>query len=189
LSDHTSEVFVVMTANDISKLRPEFSRAERFDGIFMLDLPSSAGFRLKPAKLHEHTLRNLGEVETAHVLGFEIGLGSNQLAFYVPERAWDTLDERLCSRLAQGRLNVSNEGDSIPAPVLAIGSWLGQLGPAYLTEHRDKFFARLFTVGNRFGIPLRSYHQWLKERWRKGYKRWLQVPRGASSANRYAVGA
>lgn len=42
LSDHTSDVFVVMTANDISRLPPEMSRAERFDGVFMLDLPGSA---------------------------------------------------------------------------------------------------------------------------------------------------
>lgn len=42
LSDHESDVFVVATANDVSKLPPEFSRAERFDGVFMLDLPSTA---------------------------------------------------------------------------------------------------------------------------------------------------
>lgn len=42
LSDHTSDVFVVLTANDISKLPAELSRAERFDGVFFIDLPSSA---------------------------------------------------------------------------------------------------------------------------------------------------
>ncbi len=42
LSDHTSDVFVVATANDISKLPPEFARAERFDGVFFLDLPDVA---------------------------------------------------------------------------------------------------------------------------------------------------
>lgn len=42
LSDHDSDVFVVCTSNDISKLPPEFSRAERFDGIFFLDLPTRA---------------------------------------------------------------------------------------------------------------------------------------------------
>ena len=31
--------FVVATANDVSKLPPELTRAERFDGIFFLDLP------------------------------------------------------------------------------------------------------------------------------------------------------
>jgi hypothetical protein len=42
LADHTSDVFVVATANDISKLPPEFGRAERFDAIFYIDLPSAA---------------------------------------------------------------------------------------------------------------------------------------------------
>jgi hypothetical protein len=39
LSDHESDVFFVATANDISKLPPEFSRAERFDAVYFLDLP------------------------------------------------------------------------------------------------------------------------------------------------------
>lgn len=39
LNDHTSDVFVVATCNDISKLPPEFARAERFDGVFFVDLP------------------------------------------------------------------------------------------------------------------------------------------------------
>ena len=41
LNDHQSDVFVVCTCNDITKLPPEFSRAERFDGIFFLDLPGT----------------------------------------------------------------------------------------------------------------------------------------------------
>lgn len=40
LNDHSSHVFVVCTANDISKLPPEFSRSGRFDALFFLDLPS-----------------------------------------------------------------------------------------------------------------------------------------------------
>ena len=39
LNDHESDVFVVCTANDVSKLPPELTRAERFDGVFFLDLP------------------------------------------------------------------------------------------------------------------------------------------------------
>ena len=39
LNDHESDVFVVCTANDVTKLPPEFGRSERFDGIFFLDLP------------------------------------------------------------------------------------------------------------------------------------------------------
>jgi hypothetical protein len=39
LSDHTSDVFFAGTSNDVSKLPPEFARAERFDAVFFLDLP------------------------------------------------------------------------------------------------------------------------------------------------------
>ena len=39
LNDHESDVFFIATANDVSKLPPEFARAERFDGVFFLDLP------------------------------------------------------------------------------------------------------------------------------------------------------
>ena len=39
LNDHESDVFFVATCNDASKLPPEFARAERFDGIFFVDLP------------------------------------------------------------------------------------------------------------------------------------------------------
>lgn len=39
LNDHESDVFVVCTANDVQRLPPEFSRAERFDGVFFVDLP------------------------------------------------------------------------------------------------------------------------------------------------------
>jgi hypothetical protein len=42
LSDHVSDVFFVATSNDISRLPPEFTRAERLDGVFYLDLPSTA---------------------------------------------------------------------------------------------------------------------------------------------------
>ena len=36
-----SHDFFVTTCNDISKLPPEFVRAERFDGVFFVDLPSA----------------------------------------------------------------------------------------------------------------------------------------------------
>jgi SpoVK/Ycf46/Vps4 family AAA+-type ATPase len=42
LSDRTGDTFVIGTCNDISKLPPEFSRAERWDSVFFLDLPTSA---------------------------------------------------------------------------------------------------------------------------------------------------
>jgi hypothetical protein len=39
MNDHESDVYLVATSNDITKLPPEFSRAERFDGVVFLDLP------------------------------------------------------------------------------------------------------------------------------------------------------
>jgi len=42
LNDHKSRVFVVATCNDVSKMPPEFLRAERWDAIFFVDLPTTA---------------------------------------------------------------------------------------------------------------------------------------------------
>ncbi len=42
LADHTSDVFFIGTANDISRLPPEFTRAERLDAVFFVDLPEAA---------------------------------------------------------------------------------------------------------------------------------------------------
>ena len=42
LNDRTSDVFVIATSNDASKLPPEFSRAERSDAVYFLDLPQLA---------------------------------------------------------------------------------------------------------------------------------------------------
>ncbi|HEX3314444.1 MAG TPA: AAA family ATPase, partial [Gemmataceae bacterium] len=43
LAEHDSDVFFIGTANDISKLPPEFTRAERLDAVFFLDLPADTG--------------------------------------------------------------------------------------------------------------------------------------------------
>ncbi len=42
LNDRESDTFVVCTANDVTKLPPEFARAERFDAVFFVDLPTAA---------------------------------------------------------------------------------------------------------------------------------------------------
>jgi hypothetical protein len=41
LAEHESDVFFIGTANDISRLPPEFTRAERLDAVFFLDLPTT----------------------------------------------------------------------------------------------------------------------------------------------------
>lgn len=40
LNDHASDVFFVGTCNDVSRLPPEFTRAERFDSVVFIDLPN-----------------------------------------------------------------------------------------------------------------------------------------------------
>lgn len=73
LSDHTSDVFVVCTANDVSKLPPEFSRAERFDGVFFLDLPKPAGrAAIWPIYLHRYGLRSADLPDDRDWTGAEI---------------------------------------------------------------------------------------------------------------------
>ncbi|WP_254508972.1 AAA family ATPase [Anatilimnocola floriformis] len=42
LNDRTSDVFLVGTCNDISRLPPEFARAERFDAVTFIDLPDKS---------------------------------------------------------------------------------------------------------------------------------------------------
>lgn len=39
LSEHDSDVYTVFTSNDVTRLPPEFTRAERLDANFFLDLP------------------------------------------------------------------------------------------------------------------------------------------------------
>jgi hypothetical protein len=39
LNDHTSDVFFIGTCNDATQLPAPFARAERFDGVFFVDLP------------------------------------------------------------------------------------------------------------------------------------------------------
>lgn len=45
MQDHTSPIFLVATANDISRLPPELVRKGRFDEIFFVDLPDAASRR------------------------------------------------------------------------------------------------------------------------------------------------
>ena len=42
LNDHTSDAFVVCTSNDIRTLPAAFTRAERFDAVYFVDLPAVA---------------------------------------------------------------------------------------------------------------------------------------------------
>lgn len=81
LNDHTSDVFFVGTCNDISRLPPEFARAERFDGTMFIDLPSS------PQRAQIWALyRTLFEIDTRQALP--------------PDDNWTGAEIRACCRLA-----------------------------------------------------------------------------------------
>src|SRR5512139_1446021 len=56
MSDRTGQAFVMMTANDPSKLPPEFLRKGRFDEIWWIDLPTA----VERAAIAEATLRSNG---------------------------------------------------------------------------------------------------------------------------------
>lgn len=81
LNDHTSDVFFVGTCNDISRLPPEFARAERFDAVVFVDLPDS-GQRQKIWELY------LGK----------FGLDARQKL--PPDDDWTGAEIRACCRLA-----------------------------------------------------------------------------------------
>jgi hypothetical protein len=81
LSDHETDVFFVGTSNDISKLPPEFSRAERLDACFFLDLPGP-GEKEAIWRLH-----------LAH-----FGLDPEQ--FRPRDHEWTGAEVRSCCRLA-----------------------------------------------------------------------------------------
>jgi SpoVK/Ycf46/Vps4 family AAA+-type ATPase len=54
LQDRTGDVFTVATANDVSRLPPEFLRKGRFDEIFFVDLPNGEARR---AIVHIHLVK------------------------------------------------------------------------------------------------------------------------------------
>jgi SpoVK/Ycf46/Vps4 family AAA+-type ATPase len=64
LQERQADVFVVATANDVSKLPPEFLRKGRFDEIFFVDLPDAAT-RAEILAIH---LRRRGQDPAAHDL-------------------------------------------------------------------------------------------------------------------------
>ena len=81
MNDHTSDVYLVATCNDISRMPPELTRAERFDGIVFLDLP---GREQKDAIWRQY-------IET-----FEIDADQKR----PPDDNWTGAEIRACCRLS-----------------------------------------------------------------------------------------
>jgi ATP-dependent 26S proteasome regulatory subunit len=81
MNDHTSNVYLVATCNDISKMPPELSRAERFDGIVFLDLPG----REQKDRIWEQ-----------YIAAFELDVEQRK----PKDESWTGAEIRSCCRLA-----------------------------------------------------------------------------------------
>ncbi|HAN99533.1 MAG TPA: AAA family ATPase [Planctomycetaceae bacterium] len=81
LNDHTTDVFAIATANDITRLPPEFTRAERFDAVFFLDLPERS---------------EKDAIWAIHRATFEISDSEQQ----PDDHGWTGAEIRACCRLA-----------------------------------------------------------------------------------------
>ena len=81
LNDHTSDVFVIATCNNIAHLPPEFSRAERFDGVFFLDLPNA---------------RQRRDIWDLYVQRFGLNVDQKR----PPDSDWTGAEIKACCRLA-----------------------------------------------------------------------------------------
>jgi AAA+ superfamily predicted ATPase len=66
MQEHTTQVFVIMTANDPRKLRAEFLRAGRIDDKFWLDVPNYAE-RLSIMDVFGRKFRKLGNIDKERV--------------------------------------------------------------------------------------------------------------------------
>jgi SpoVK/Ycf46/Vps4 family AAA+-type ATPase len=63
LNDRESDVFFVGTCNDASRLPPEFARAQRFDGVFFVDLPA----RVQKDAIWGIDTRSTRQMDAGHV--------------------------------------------------------------------------------------------------------------------------
>jgi hypothetical protein len=81
LADHETDVFFIATANDVSKLPPEFTRAERMDAVFFLDTPIG---------------KDKDAIWRMYRLKYGIGEGQNR----PDDTSWTGAEIRSCCRLA-----------------------------------------------------------------------------------------
>lgn len=84
LNDHSSDVFFIFTSNDVSRLPPELTRAERFDAMFFMDLP---------------TLEQKEKIWQLYFKYFD--LAEDQIAERPHDKQWTGAEIRACCRLAK----------------------------------------------------------------------------------------
>lgn len=97
-----SDVFVVMTSNDISKLPPEFTRAERVDAVFFLDLPNDIE-RAKIWDLYEQK--------------YALPAGKRYNKKLFEDKGWTGAEIKACCRLAASLGVGVKESSSYIVPV------------------------------------------------------------------------
>lgn len=103
LSDHTSDVYVVATANDLSQLPSEFLRAERWDTIFFVDLPD------------EHQARVLFDVYRR-----AYGVESDNTCTLDDIKDWTGAEIKSLCRIARGTGVTLKEASSMIVPMCKV---------------------------------------------------------------------
>lgn len=94
LSEKTSPVFVVATANDISNLPPELLRKGRFDEIFFVDLPTEAE-RQDIFRIHiERRARDPSKFDLAALAAASVGFSGAEIEQAVISALYDVFYAR-----------------------------------------------------------------------------------------------
>lgn len=105
MNDHTSDVYVVATSNNIDKLPPEFLRAERWDAIFFVDIPNEVEknailqlymnqFELTEQELPDMTNWTGAEIKTLCKLSNNLGVSMLEASAYVCP-IYKTMEEKI----------------------------------------------------------------------------------------------
>lgn len=93
MQERKSDAFIIMTANDVSALPPEFLRKGRFDEVWWIDLPN----KTERAEVMKATLRsfNRGDVkiDLAKVADATAGFTGSEIAAIVPDALFAAFDD------------------------------------------------------------------------------------------------
>jgi hypothetical protein len=140
LNDHESDVYFICSANDVSKLPPEFTRAERFDAIFFLDLPAT---------------REKEQIWRLYLERFGIDPAQRR-----PEdREWTGAEIRSCCRLASLLdIPLLEAGAQIVPVAITAGESVERLGSwaagRCLSADRPGVYSRVVAASERSGRKL-----------------------------------
>jgi len=134
LNDHETDVYTIVTCNDIEKLPPEFSRAERFDALFFFDLPSEVE-REQIWKIYMKNYELEGDVE-------ELVQLSDQ---------WTGAEIKTCCRLARMLDRDIEDTMSLIVPVATtMSESLGRLRSWANGRCLDSFMPRVYDIKSKW---------------------------------------